>query len=113
MGTNFYTRDGLHIGKRSAAGTYCWDCRLTLCKGGEKAVHMSTHGAHGFYDACPKCGAAGEDYVSSFSWAINPSDVPFFLEDEYGRPWTRDDFWEMLRLNSPIRFHDSIGREFC
>ena len=38
MGTNFYIIDkdqeyseGRHIGKRSAAGWYCWDCGTTLC----------------------------------------------------------------------------------
>ena len=38
MGTNFYKikrvdnkiEEGEHIGKRSAAGEYCWDCRRTL-----------------------------------------------------------------------------------
>ena len=24
----------VHIGKRSAAGPYCWDCGVTLCEGG-------------------------------------------------------------------------------
>lgn len=46
MGTNFYLKGHrgdddpkYHIGKRSAAGLYCWDCRITLCKGGESAIH--------------------------------------------------------------------------
>ena len=28
-----------HIGKRSAAGMYCWDCDDTLCPGGKSQVH--------------------------------------------------------------------------
>lgn len=52
MTTNFYLRskftrlypidrsmDELLIGKRAAAGWYCWDCRSTLCKPGNKFVH--------------------------------------------------------------------------
>jgi hypothetical protein len=63
MGTNFYTLSGKHIGKRSAAGLYDWDCGISLRIGGEKLVHHSTADifdieAHKreWYDACPKCG---------------------------------------------------------
>jgi hypothetical protein len=74
MGTNFYgidkrTGERVHIGKRSAAGLYCWDCRLTLCKDGEESVHHSrplanrlVHQTFGntnaftkWYKACPLC----------------------------------------------------------
>lgn len=116
MGTNFYwiARDGqtplgesdpedamspvVHIGKRSAAGWYCWDCRLSLSKGGEAQVHS---GLYGHYDACPKCGKkrqpdgynaamvelgyaktpqppdrlTGVQGASSFSWAQDPQPV--------------------------------------
>ena len=106
MGTNFYWRapgyespcDGDeptgHIGKRSAAGAYCWDCGVSLCHGGNTRVHT----VRGFYDACPQCGAervketmcsgaAGRELgfnksepapkkgvrsCSSFSWAMDP-----------------------------------------
>lgn len=68
MGTNFYwitdetDVDGeafdhmdpyIHIGKRSAAGYYCWGCRVTLCRGGESRIHWGDE----FFDACPTCGA--------------------------------------------------------
>lgn len=69
MGTNFYLLNGTHIGKRSAAGSYCWDCGITLCKGGNEAVHMGYRSsAHesgckgdlacmcGWHKTCPKCG---------------------------------------------------------
>ena len=65
MGTNFYVRgyrhdDGpmTHIGKRSAAGLYCWDCGVTLCKGGESQVHMGRWEDQDerWYKKCPKCG---------------------------------------------------------
>ena len=70
MGTNFYIRghrrsDEHHIGKRSAAGAYCWDCGVTLCKTGKSGVHQGCRvKGHqmfcncGWYDACPKCGKA-------------------------------------------------------
>lgn len=99
MGTNFYWNNGEHIGKRSAAGLYCWDCGHTLCKGGDAAIHW---GQEEFYDACPACGKAfadtpgvwsgaaavelgfakpqtqrgtGVKTCSSFSWAQNPAEV--------------------------------------
>lgn len=105
MGTNFYRRghSGLdkfadHIGKRSAAGLYCWHCNLTLCKGGNDAVHM---GKSQWHEACQRCGrlpvkdsissgAAARELgfdkspfskkkdvasCSSFSWAMNPGDA--------------------------------------
>lgn len=78
MGTNFYdaikspvgvVSEGRHIGKRSAAGLYCWNCKLTLCRGGKEAVHTggsrfirlfdsnwAAERAKGWYDACPGCG---------------------------------------------------------
>lgn len=58
MGTNFYLRGhrdddnpDFHIGKRSAAGLYCWDCKITLCREGESQVHYRPT----WYNACPKC----------------------------------------------------------
>ena len=42
----------VHIGKRSAAGLYCWDCNLTLCKEGEERIHYDSQ----WHDACPQCG---------------------------------------------------------
>jgi hypothetical protein len=104
MGTNFYVRGhrydddpAYHIGKRSAAGWYCWDCRVTLCKGGISMVHRGSS-QDDFYEACPKCGkkpikesldesAAGRELgwnksdpraktgvrsCSSFSWCMPP-----------------------------------------
>ena len=70
MGTNFYTKENLtdsmspkyHIGKRSAAGLYCWDCGTTLCKDGEGKVHYCRKGDDlsgpetEWHRKCPKCG---------------------------------------------------------
>lgn len=68
MGTNFYLRGHrgdddpkFHIGKRSAAGLYCWDCRLTLCPGGEAAVHSGGFDDPPWPTVCPRCGASKSD----------------------------------------------------
>lgn len=62
MGTNYYIKgwhknDGmntdLHIGKRSAAGLYCFDCGITLCLRGEKAVHDTPDSM--WNSKCPIC----------------------------------------------------------
>ncbi len=78
MGTNFYLNSKKydeyegHIGKRSAAGWYCWDCKRTLCMEGESYVHKACKqvyiypppptvcprycgGGH-WFDECPDCG---------------------------------------------------------
>src|SRR5574341_759441 len=118
MGTNFYwlepaprcphcdkeigePSEGEHIGKRSAAGLYCYDCGVTLCRGGESHIHYSRNGD--WHEACPKCGAqqsaeaavlkrgpmavelgfaqpeearpSGVAGAASFSWAVEPSVV--------------------------------------
>ena len=115
MGTNYYIRGHrhqsmdpeVHIGKKSAAGYWCWNCNLTLCKGGSAGVHLD---ADGWYEACPKCekkpkkeslekSSAGRELgfnkgpykrktgvasCSSFTWAIDPK--KFFeqkIEIEY------------------------------
>jgi len=82
MGTNFYWKKehspcsqcgrsepeemeyGNHIGKRSAAGLYCWECKVTLCKKGESQVHMGNSledGDKEWYTSCPKCGRKPEE----------------------------------------------------
>ncbi len=92
MGTNFYIaktkvidpftqeeRIGRkHIGKRSAAGWYCWDCGVTLFARGAEFVHHGVRNVteadriraqfpkheiddRGWLLACPKCGKARPD----------------------------------------------------
>jgi len=61
MGCCFYLRnedgsEGQHIGKRSAAGHYCFDCDVTLCVGGNKEVHNGYGTNEEWFDTCPKCG---------------------------------------------------------
>ena len=133
MGTNFYKLDGTHIGKRSAAGQYCWDCEITLCKNGNEGVHYS---ASDWYDKCPKCGKSPDDNGAnamwkelgfskvngkqkgvssccSFTWAITPEKIEKvkFVKDEYGRRYTKADFMKELEF-CPIQFFNMVGKEF-
>lgn len=102
MGTNFYWLEGdggegAHIGKRSAAGWYCYDCGVPLERGGAMYVHAGDESRH--LNACPQCGKGkqqdahnpvmvelgfaqpaqqrptGVQGASSFSWAQDPDEV--------------------------------------
>ena len=141
MGTNFSLKDdATHVGKRSAAGLYCWDCMETLCESGVNGVHFSAK----FYEVCPVCGKnyvnedmaessggrelgfnksapapkVGVKTCSSFSWAMLPEDVEALsregvvIVDEYGVEYTRAEFF-MVLSECPIKFHRMIGKEFC
>ena len=107
MGTNYYFEDSIekkrHIGKASAAGYYCWECRKTLFKYGEAHIHttkIDSLNADLFWnESCPQCGLKIQDMkhsmsddvipakigiqtVSSFSFAMHPIDL-FFAMKEY------------------------------
>lgn len=143
MGTNFYIKKNkIHIGKRSAAGWYCWDCNVTLCAG---KVH---EGKSKWHNACPICktpipkkedlitsGAVarelgfdkspfapkkGVDTCSSFSWAIDPDRYVYMeLLKKRGKPIV-DEYgtqysvkeWLQLLTECPLRFTHSIGIVF-
>ena len=134
MGTNFYTKDGTHIGKWSAAGLYCWDCGVTLCKGGEEGVHYGV----GYFDHCPTCkkrpkkegwnGSMGRELgfnesgpakkagvcsCASFTWAVPRSDIKELplIVDEYGHKYSRKEFSAVLD-ECPIQFTNMIGSDF-
>jgi len=110
MGTNFYIRDadgseGDHIGKRSAAGWYCWDCDRSLCIDGEDYVHYDNE----FAKSCPVCnkpvvmeslnnGAVARELgfdksphgrktgvasCSSFRWALKPNQLQHRIRRQY------------------------------
>ena len=78
MGTNFYwighrgdSNIRHHIGKRSAAGSYCWDCGTTLCLEGSQGVHRTRSERSGgempWADECPVCGnEKGKDPGTAF-----------------------------------------------
>lgn len=147
MGTNFFikghrTNDDnprYHIGKRSAAGLYCWDCKITLHSGGNSQVHQGRRAEGKWLTACPICDKTrGEESLdsstvgrelgfnkskpqqktgvascSSFNWAMPPERLVSIaeIEDEYGHQLSQAEFIAMLE-ECPIRFCNMIGKEF-
>lgn len=140
MGTNYYQiLDGkkYHIGKMSAAGYYCFDCKITLCKDGPYKVHKDESK---WFDRCPKCGnnvkeetldnssvgkmlgfndkteeKQGVRSCCSFTWATNPSNIRIGIKDvfdEYGKVYKIEEFREMLRKECPIEILDMMGQGF-
>lgn len=140
MGTNFYLKGytnsddpECHLGKRRPAGYYCWDCGITLCKGGEDRIHYDDE----WYDSCPECGnkpieenleesstgrelgfnkskpevKKGVASCSSFTWARKLGKVRK-IEDEYGRKYTRKEFEQILK-ECPIQYNHLLGQLFC
>jgi hypothetical protein len=147
MGTNFYMRTKnienypekirsdeslssknffgcIHIGKRSAAGMWCYDCGVTLCKDGIEGIHNGKSEWYKESDkfVCPKCGKEVKTHCSSWTWAVDPGDVFFKAElisgsnkkivvNEYGDEITGDDF--LIELEKvPIKFIHSVGVDF-
>ena len=143
MGTNFYTvKSNLHIGKRSAAGLYCWDCKKTLCEGGEEKIHT---GLTPFLTCCPVCGKNRPDPAAfialltkkpnntrnrfkvgitpcaSFTYAMDKDLLDKKVKkearkkvvvDDCGQKYTYKQFMALLK-ECPIIFEDKIGLEFC
>jgi len=101
MGTNFFLNGyryhqnrcspEYHIGKRSAAGLYCWDCDTTLqiggetcpkCGQGEKAEGLSQSAAGrelGFNNQSPQV-KTGVASCSSFTWAMHPGHLEMIMD---------------------------------
>ena len=139
MGCNFYLADvdyfgvnmddpKYHIGKRSAAGLYCYDCSITLCKNGEKGIHEA--GDDKWHPACPKCGqkpnleillesAGGRELgfckkprldltgvhsTSSFRWAMNESDFATAMLNGGDKP-IKDEYGKLYTLEE---FHEIL-----
>jgi hypothetical protein len=107
MGTNFYwvrrenaaesdedaydERASRHIGKRSAAGLYCWDCCMTLCRGGEAQIHRGDgwgeERSRKWYDTCPRCGQGPAPKTAGEVLERGPVAVELgFGEPETARP---------------------------
>jgi hypothetical protein len=74
MGTNFYwvghQRSETiyhHIGKRSAAGRYCYDCGSTFNRDGTTEVHSGSLGDRfGWDTVCPCCGKSPDDTTKQY-----------------------------------------------
>ena len=137
MATNFYfisedeTIDR-HIGKRSAAGYFCWDCGISLNASGNHMVHCGGR----LLKSCAICGKKpqkeslgnssagrelgfnkkrpkrkdGVESCCSFSFAMSPgsfADIKtapnMHIEDEYGRRYSMSEFSDVLS-ECPIKF---------
>lgn len=140
MGTNFYWKEARnedddhieqHIGKRSAAGLYCYDCGSTLNRGGTTFIHKGSvkDMVNTWLDTCPCCGKSREEghftkteevirtgvaTCCSFTWTVmkhkraieervktNPDKK--IIVDEYGEVFSAREFLELLRI-CPIEF---------
>lgn len=143
MGTNYYLiGTGKHVGKRSAAGYYCFDCGRTLCSGGDNSVHF---GDTGWHDNCPSCGSVpitekiGESTVgielgfnkniteqkqgvrscSSFTFAIDEKRLKYPMVIRWARV-VKDEYGSIYTMKQfmkilnacPIKFYHMIGKEF-
>lgn len=144
VGTNFYIKEVfdkplkipisldiedplIHIGKRSHAGRYCWDCMITLCKEGSEMVHFNT--SH-WYAKCPQCGKDDSEMSGknrsvsccSFSWAQEPEEFrrkmakylyskKWIAIDEVNKKYTFRQFMEEVN-NCPIQFTNNVGEYF-
>ncbi len=113
MGTNFYWADtGEHIGKRSAAGWYCWACekrvddhRAGCSSCGAKPETSPLEGAVGVElgFAKPKRvrPAAGVTVACRFTWAVRPDARPPHgarrVRDEYDDEMSGAEFCAMVK----------------
>ena len=120
MGTNYYYGDK-HIGKRSAAGRYCYACKRSTCKEGDAEVHTgrATWTEDG---TCFHCGKAFQVRgCCSFSWDMRPG---FFAElcdvlgaggptfgDEYGGEYSPKEMRALID-ECPIKNTYHVGKEF-
>jgi len=132
MGTNFYWMEersdeesdiSQHIGKRSAAGLYCYDCGTTLHRISTIDIHQSNsfNDLHrDWNDECPSChqSAHSKDEQTnvksacSFTWTLmkhkweiqrSEEYLQPIIRDEYDRTYTASEFLEMLK-GCPIEF---------
>lgn len=119
MGTNFYLNiphppeddddPSYHIGKRSAAGLYCWDCNITLCMTGNVGVH--THDP--MYEQCPRCNKA--PIKNDLDWGSAGVELGFnapYTPDERKGVRTASSFtWAMSRATLIKAIDESHAHE--
>jgi len=117
MGMNFFTLWGMHIGKRYAAGVWCWDCKkrvtsigdIYICpKCGRQERQLSFNSAFrelGFDETSPKK-HTGIDGASGFTWYTGGKTIDavkrklrrsIFVKDEYGKIYPIRKFWDIFK----------------
>ena len=98
-----------HIGKRSGAGLYCYDCGTTLHRLGTDYVHS---GEGDWYPKCPICGREGSP-MCTFRWTFmkhkwlvqklaNEGCTEKLIIDEYGDEYTPLEF--LGEVETPVEF---------
>lgn len=128
MGCNFYTLKNKHIGKRSAAGLYCWDCGVSLyredgeyfaicpscgAKPTKESLNNSAAGRELGFNKSPFKKKTGVQSCSSFSWAIEKRKLKTIkkLKTSMTECISIEEFHKMLK-ECPIQYYHNIGREF-
>jgi hypothetical protein len=135
MGTNFYLagkHEGAddmdprwHIGKRFAAGLWCWDCGVPVANSRGECLEcgrifigedllMSAGGRELGFNRSAFTGRKGRGITGcmGFIWCMPPEIAGALksVRDEYGRKMSGDQFRRMIK---EVRVHEySIGREF-
>lgn len=136
MGMNIYTVDGIHIGKRWAAGIWCWDCREQIIEGDVyRCEHIkewaeSSDREVGYNPAMRELGFdkseptehKGIDGASGFIWQVGEYGLGKDIEEiktalrrrrkvltEYGEKWEIQKFWDMFK---DVITEDSSDYEF-
>jgi hypothetical protein len=100
----------VHIGKRSAAGKYCYECGTTLKKAGTDNIHDCMY--DDWYSECPICGREGTP-ICSFRWTMlrhkwliealaDEGWTKKCIVDEYGDSYSHIEF--LQEINTPIEY---------
>ena len=99
-----------HIGKRSAAGKYCYHCGVTLNKYGTDHVHNYEYSE--WYERCPICGREGSP-ICTFRWTFlghkwlieklaHEGCRQYLIVDENDEEYTPLEF--LQAVNTPIEY---------
>ena len=99
MGTNFYARGhrrsenpDYHIGKRSAAGIWCWDCKIYIgelkpcpkcgAKPKKEKLEESTAGRELGFNRSPPKSKTGVGSASRFTWGVTEEQLSNIIANE-------------------------------
>jgi len=135
MGCNFYTLNGIHIGKRSADGIWCYDCKVRAqvidiqlyqcpqCKATEHIDKMYNAAFRelGFHDDPPEK-HIGINGASSFCWQTGDRGLADTIEgvkkklqrrryvkDVYGKRYKVSEFFDIFK---EVIGEESLDRYF-
>lgn len=137
MGMNIYTVDKIHIGKRYAAGRWCWDCKIRIIEGdiyrckhieewakkSNKAITYNPVMRELGFDKSRPLKHNGIDGASGFIWQVGEYGLGASVEEvkqslsrrrrvvtEYGKRLEMREFWDMF---NDIIIEDESDADFC